>query len=148
MQCPRDKTELVIEHHDGIEVDRCPQCNGRWLDHNELDELESRTAAPGERTGMVDYARRDSELDCPVCGKRMVAFNYRANPLELDTCEDQHGWWLDSGEEGRVRDLIEERVRGLNRAGSAEDAWRDLLRGAGGKGTWNSVRDFFRGGRR
>jgi hypothetical protein len=78
----------------------------------------------------------------------MVAFNYRANPLELDTCEDEHGFWLDAGEEGRVRDLIEDRVRGLNRAVSAEEAWRDFLGGAGGKGAWDSVRRFFRGGRR
>ena len=65
---------------------------------------------------MVDYARRPSELNCPVCGKRMTAFNYRANPLELDTCDDEHGYWLDAGEDGRVRDLIEQRVRALYRA--------------------------------
>lgn len=148
MHCPRDHVELIVEHHAGIDIDRCPQCNGRWLDHDELDRFESRYAPDDARRGMVMYAKRESELDCPVCGKRMAAFNYRANPLELDTCEDEHGWWLDAGEEGRVRDLIEERVRGLNRAASAEVAWHDFLRGAGGGGAWGSVRDFFRGRRR
>jgi Zn-finger nucleic acid-binding protein len=146
MLCPRCHAELAVEHHEGIEVDHCLQCNGRWLDHHELDQLEARSApSAGDRRGMIEYSKRDSELACPVCGKRMVAFNYRANPLELDTCEDEHGFWLDAGEEGRVKDLIEERVRGLNRSASAEQAWGEFLRGAGGKSTWDSVRNKFRG---
>ena len=40
MICPRDATPLLEERMHGIEVDHCPQCNGRWLDHHELDELE------------------------------------------------------------------------------------------------------------
>jgi Zn-finger nucleic acid-binding protein len=148
MLCPRCKTELATEHHEGIEVDHCLSCHGRWLDHHQLDELEARSApSPDHRRGMIQYARRDSELDCPVCSKRMVAFNYRANPLELDCCEDEHGFWLDAGEEGRIRDLIEERVRGLNRAASAEEAWGDFLRGVGGKSAWDSVKRIFRGRR-
>ena len=41
MLCPRDETELKIEHTHKIEVDHCPTCNGRWLDHHELDLLEA-----------------------------------------------------------------------------------------------------------
>jgi Zn-finger nucleic acid-binding protein len=149
MQCPRCNVELRVEHHAGIEVDHCPQCNGRWLDHHELDELEAKTVPDaGVRRGMITYAKRDSELKCPVCGKQMVAFNYRANPLELDTCEDEHGFWLDAGEEGRVADLIEDRVRGLNRAATAEQAWGEFLRGAGNKSAWDNVKDIFKGRKR
>lgn len=148
MDCPRCQVELAIEHHADIEVDHCPRCNGRWLDHHELDVLESRSAAEDSRRGMIEYAKRDSELNCPACGKRMVAFNYRANPLELDVCEDQHGYWLDAGEEGRVRDLIDERVRDLNRAASAEQSWSGFLDGLGGRGGRGGISDWFRGRRR
>lgn len=145
MDCPRDHTPLTPEHHQGVEVDRCPQCNGRWLDQHELDEFETRTAPdPNTRRGMVEYAKRKGDLACPVCGKTMVAFNYRANPLELDSCEDQHGFWLDAGEEGRVSDLIEQRVRDLYRAASAEESWAGFLKGLNKK----SFRDRLRGGRR
>ena len=100
MLCPRCNIDLKIEHHQGIEVDHCPTCNGRWLDHHELDELEAKTAKTEDhRKGTIQYAQRESELKCPVCGKQMAAFNYRANPLELDACEDEHGFWLDAGEE-------------------------------------------------
>jgi Zn-finger nucleic acid-binding protein len=148
MDCPRCNIALRIESHAGIEVDHCPDCNGRWLDHHELDHLEATAAHEQARRGMIQYAKRESELDCPVCGKRMVAFNYRANPLELDTCEAEHGFWLDAGEEGRVKDLIEERVRGLARASSAEESWGQFLKGVGNKSIWDQVGGFFRGRKR
>ncbi len=145
MNCPRCHVALVVEHHEGIEVDRCPQCSGRWLDLHELDELESRKAPdPNWRRGMVTYSKRASELACPKCGKRMMAFNYRANPLELDACEAGDGYWLDAGEETRVGDLIEQRVRDLYRAASAEESWAGFLKGLNKK----SLKDRFRGGRR
>ncbi len=148
LKCPRDETELKIEHHKGIEVDHCLTCNGRWLDHHELDQLEA-LAAPDEdtRKAMVEYAKRPSELKCPVCEKQMRAFNYRAYNLEIDTCEDEHGFWLDAGEEGRVHDIMEERVRGLERAASAEEAWGKFLGRVGNRGVWDNIKGMF-GGRR
>jgi uncharacterized protein len=151
MKCPRDKVDLVVELHRGIEVDHCPQCNGRWLDHHELDHLEATVpSTEAERVATVQYAKRDSELNCPVCGNRMTGFNYRAYNLELDTCQEQHGFWLDAGEEGRVRDIIEERVRGLKRSASAEAAWGNFLDGlsrrkGGGGGFFGGIRRMFGG---
>ncbi len=149
MECPRCHVALTVENEHGIEVDRCPQCNGRWLDHDELDQLEA-LSAPQEdaRRGMIEYAKRESELHCPVCQKTMVAFNYRANPLELDTCEDLHGWWLDAGEDGRVRDLIQERVQGLARAANAEESWGNFLHNVGHQSVWDRIGGLFKGGRR
>ena len=142
MKCPRDQVELEIEKHHGIEVDRCGKCNGRWLDHDELDLLEATVrSTEEERIATIQYARRDSELACPECAKPMMAFNYRAYDLELDTCEDQHGFWLDAGEDGRVRDIIEERVKGLQRAASAELSWDGFLDGLAGKGKGGSIWD-------
>ena len=107
MNCPRGHGELVVERHLGIEVDHCPECSGRWLDFDELGHLEATKAPdPNDRRGMIDYSKRESELLCPKCGKRMTAFNYRANPLELEFCDDEHGYWLDAGETGRVQDLV------------------------------------------
>ena len=149
MRCPKDETELIEERVHGIEVDHCPTCNGRWLDHHQLDELEATsTRNEDHRAGMIQYAQRDSELACPVCTKPMVAFNYRAYNLELDTCEDEHGFWLDAGEEGRVRDIIDERVKGLGRAAKAEAAWDEFLDGVGSGGMWDTVRGFFGGRKR
>jgi Zn-finger nucleic acid-binding protein len=135
MKCPRDQSELVVDQFLGIEVERCPTCNGRWLDFNELEQLEATTGATeAERRATIEFGERTGELECPVCAKRMRVFNYRAYNLELDTCPDQHGYWLDSGEEGRVRDIINERVLGLERSATAEAAWGKFLGGLKGGG--------------
>ncbi len=153
MKCPRDDIDLLIEHHHGIEVDHCPTCNGRWLDHHELDHLEATVPSTEEqRIATIQYARRDSELKCPVCDKQMIAFNYRAYNLELDTCEDEHGFWLDAGEDGRVRDIIEERIKGLQRSATAEASWDGFLDGlrGGGKGgssLWGKLGGMLKGRR-
>src|SRR5262245_6116742 len=69
VQCPRDNSQLVVEQHRGIDVDRCPQCRGGWLDEDELAKLESTVESTDEqRTGMIEYAQRESELACPKCG--------------------------------------------------------------------------------
>ena len=144
LTCPRDGTELIPEKHRGIEVDRCPTCNGRWLDHHELAALEA-TAVPDEeqRRATIEYARRPSELNCPVCGQPMRAFNYRAYNLEIDTCEQEHGFWLDAGEEGGIRDVLEDRVRGLARSASAEEAWGRFLGRLGRKSVWDNIKGMF-----
>ena len=112
MQCPRDQAELQTETQRGIEVDKCPQCNGRWLDEGELSQLEATVKSTEEqRIATIEYANRESTLDCPTCGTQMQAFNYRAYDLELDVCVNRHGIWLDAGEDSRVRDIIEDRVR-------------------------------------
>jgi len=136
MNCPRDNTPLSTESEHGIEVDRCRNCNGRWLDNDELDKLEATVASTEEeRRATISYGERPGELDCPKCGKRMTVFQYRAHAVELDACPE-HGYWLDEGEERRVREIIAERVSDLQRSASAEAAWHGFLGGLrrGGKG--------------
>jgi Zn-finger nucleic acid-binding protein len=130
MQCPRCKVALEPETQLNINVEHCPQCNGRWLDRDELEQLEATVDSTAEeRRATIEYGEKPSELDCPVCGKRMEAFNYRAYDLELDQCKDEHGYWLDSGEGGRVRDIIAQRVKDLARSADAEAGWGKFLSG-------------------
>ena len=130
MNCPRDGDSLHTEQLHGIEVDACHTCRGIWLDPDELDKLEA--TAPSteeERRATVVYGERPSELNCPACGKQMTAFDYRAHAVQIDMCTE-HGWWLDAGEEGRVREIIEERVHDLARKYGAETAFSRFLSGA------------------
>jgi Zn-finger nucleic acid-binding protein len=129
--CPRDNAPLAIGREHDIEVDRCAKCGGAWYDNDELALLEATIADEDSRRGMIDYAKRESELKCPSCGVQMRAFNYRAYNLELDACTNAHGFWLDSYEAERVRTVMQERVEGLARAGTAEAAWADAKRGKG-----------------
>ena len=51
--CPN--TVLVLNDMQGIEVDRCPNCRGVWLDCGELDSIIDRS----ER-GRAPYLRRNA----------------------------------------------------------------------------------------
>lgn len=149
LNCPRDATALEMGKEHDVEVDRCPKCEGAWYDDEELSLLEATVADEDDRRGMIDYAKRESELTCPVCSKPMRAFNYRAHNLELDACTDEHGFWLDSGESKRVQEVMRERVDGLQRGVSAQAAWNKAKGQGGGKGgVMDNLRGLFRGGGR
>ena len=58
---------------------------------------------------------------------RLSGGDFRAYNLELDVCDQRHGFWLDEGEAVRVREIVEERVAGLERAAKAEGDWDRFL---------------------
>jgi Zn-finger nucleic acid-binding protein len=124
LDCPRDGTRLERASEHGITIDRCPTCKGAWYDQDELALLEATSGADADqRRGSIDYAVRESSLNCPVCHGELQAFNYRAYNLELDACKQEHGFWLDRGEDERVREIMRERIRGLERSAHAEAEW-------------------------
>lgn len=45
MQCPNDKSDLVMTDRQGVEIDYCPKCRGVWLDRGELDKIVERSEA-------------------------------------------------------------------------------------------------------
>ena len=47
MQCPVDRTTLVLAERAGVEIDYCPQCRGVWLDRGELDRILEHSAHDG-----------------------------------------------------------------------------------------------------
>jgi Zn-finger nucleic acid-binding protein len=146
MICPRDANELHTETEHGITIDRCHACQGAWYDYEELAELEATVADEEQRAGTIEYAKHQSVLPCPSCGQTMHAFNYRAYNLELDACAEGHGFWLDAGESERVRAIMQERVRGLRRAGSAQQAWSRAKAPRGG-GVIDQIKGLFTGRR-
>ena len=122
MKCPRCNNELVTEQYENIEVDRCPSCRGMWLDHGELDLLEDTAFDQKETKGSLMFQSYPGELLCPKCQRPMQFFRYRTTNMELDFCDQNHGVWLDAGEEKqvlktmekRVLEIIEQRIKDLN----------------------------------
>lgn len=45
MKCPKCGADLVTEDYHGIQVDRCPDCLGMWLDAGEGEDLLRREDA-------------------------------------------------------------------------------------------------------
>ncbi len=145
MNCPRCDVGLDEKSFKGIEIDHCPQCKGLWLDFHELDQLEDHSMDDDERKGMIEYARRESEISCPHCHEVMETFNYRAHDLPIDHCKNQHGYWLDEGEEKKVLDIMNQRTRDLRRTASAEEKWVNFLERGGTRSFLTKVKDLFTG---
>ena len=133
MNCPRCAVDLNLEKHKGIDIDRCPNCDGLWLDHVELDQLEDTAFDKDDLKGMMEYNQRASDIDCPVCGARMTTFNYRAYNLPIDTCKEEHGYWLDKGEDRKVIEIMQQRIKDLDRKQKAEAQWFGFLSKLGKK---------------
>tara|TARA_Y100000588_G_C14262858_1_gene928419 strand:+ start:2974 stop:3519 length:546 start_codon:yes stop_codon:yes gene_type:complete len=145
LNCPRCKVALNEKKFKDIDVDHCPQCKGLWLEFHELDQLEDHSMDSDDTKGMLEYARRESDISCPHCDELMETFNYRAHNLPIDHCTNEHGYWLDEGEEKKVLDIMKQRVRDLKRSSSAEESWSKFLERGGTRSFLAKVKDLFTG---
>ena len=51
LRCPKCGGHLVTEEFHRVQVDRCPECHGIWLDHGEIDAVVAH-----EDTGLLSRA--------------------------------------------------------------------------------------------
>ncbi len=128
MNCPGCGSKLEKKSYRGIEVDRCSGCNGIWLDIYELDDLEDQAFDVDDLKGELAHSTTPSERKCPHCASSLETFRYGGYDLELELCENEHGYWLDAGEEARVLELMRQRAKNIERKFEAEADWDKTLR--------------------
>jgi Zn-finger nucleic acid-binding protein len=131
MNCPKCNSELVKKFYKGmIEVESCPHCRGMWLDFHELDRLEDIVFDKDTRKGSLVHFQTKTNFPCPQCGVGLDEFQYRLYDLKLDACaENDHGFWLDAGEDERVMEIMQRRAMEIQRKVSAEAEWKQVLKG-------------------
>ena len=129
MQCPRDQAELQVESHEDIEIDRCPQCRGGWLDDCELSQLEATVESTDEqRSGMIEYANHELGALLPEVRQARCRRSTTAPTTSSSTCATSAtGSGSTQGEAIRVREIVEDRVEGLERAVKAEAEWGSFI---------------------
>jgi uncharacterized protein len=125
-----ERPRLTPETHaSGIEIERCPDCGGVWLNAGELERIEMRALVSGEQPRgyivSVEQMKRayanahrpetralgsDEEappLSCPGCGEPMFPREWSIGTLVLvDVCIDCRGVWLDPGELESIEKLF------------------------------------------
>ncbi|MEK9675275.1 MAG: zf-TFIIB domain-containing protein [Chloroflexota bacterium] len=126
MICPIDQTTLDLRD-DGSEA-QCPDCKGVWLTTQAMEDLEDQAGADMIK-GQRIYGAHEVEHACPHCGEMMTRFRYRGYNLEIETCPQDAGFWLDAKEDREVRDIMKKRRNNLGRAASAERSWHHARRG-------------------
>jgi Zn-finger nucleic acid-binding protein len=111
-----------------MEVECCPNCRGMWLDFPELDRLEDVAFDQDEYKGSLLHRETETSYSCPHCDSNLQEFQYRLYDLKLDYCENQHGFWLDAGEDARVMGIMATRAAEIERKVDAESEWRGILK--------------------
>jgi Zn-finger nucleic acid-binding protein len=93
---------MIIVELQGVEIDCCIDCGGRWLDAGELTWIaELAGAKAGSINEAIERAKRGPRVDrrCPRCNRRLRAISMPCDePIELDRCPRGHGLWFDAGE--------------------------------------------------
>lgn len=95
----------------GVDVDVCARgCGGIWFDNFELQKFDEIHESAGEELltipfdplVRVDHRKR---RECPRCKDMPLRRHYytRFRQVEVDSCPNCGGYWLDCGELGKVR---------------------------------------------
>lgn len=129
MKCPDCDAELVQKKRDRVDMEICPSCQGMWINRQELAQLEDEAFDFGDdEKGSLMLGSETTTRKCPECGKLMKRFQYRLYDLELDFCEEQHGYWLDADEDKRILEIMKKEEKDLGRKVLAEDRFGAHLR--------------------
>ncbi|WP_409432109.1 zf-TFIIB domain-containing protein [Litorimonas sp. RW-G-Af-16] len=134
--CPVDDFTLATETYEGVTIDKCPHCQGVWLDAGELEAIQERVEvdhsaalARPENTIAGAYAvakaKSEGSLSCVTCNTGLVKREYGfASQIVIDNCPKGHGIWLDAGELQKLEQFFE---REQEIADEVEDEiWADL----------------------
>lgn len=138
-ECPRCHVTLEEREHEipgfNVKADHCPECQGIFLDKNELKKL---TGQRNINQLITEYLGVDvgSELLCPSCGGLMddEHFEGEAAKITIDVCTTCHGVWLDDGELDALAALDDKSFDKLSPEKRAEVLDQDLARSRGMRG--------------
>ena len=101
MKCPRCNVELSVEEIEGVSVQLCPSCSGRFLHKGELKKITHPTAGDIEYSSLENIDENNiSELLCPACETEKMIDVYFASysGIVMRYCKKCSGIWLDQGE--------------------------------------------------
>ncbi len=120
MECPRCRHAMQEILYEGVKIDTCPNCEGEWLDRDELKQIVKRREEvfTPDQIAQVQASIEGSEpapaaddspaLACPRCGAEMRRFRYAGTTQVLiDRCPACGGIWFDKDELEQVQILVE-----------------------------------------
>ena len=114
MKCPACENELQEMTVSDITVDVCKGgCGGIWFDNFELKKFDEPHESAGQE--LLDIERDENividhtkKRNCPKCNEMVMMrrFFSTKKEVEVDECPNCAGFWLDSGELEKIRNLF------------------------------------------
>ena len=107
MQCPKCDVAMNAFTYMEVEIDRCPQCAGVWLDKGEMQTILDKGL--GNIIDMPSSAEREKAIEmdaksghCRRCNKAM--FNMPgADNIRFDWCQGCDAVFFDAGELAKLQ---------------------------------------------
>ncbi len=105
MDCLKCNSAMKKQTLDGVLIDKCENCQGVWLDANELDKLKyddgkNREELLREATAEVIQEKQRLVTTvgmCPKCQRKSLKAFIRSG-IEIDQCPSCYGIFFDHGE--------------------------------------------------
>lgn len=145
MNCPKCKTALEVQTRHKVKVECCPSCKGMWFSPQELKTLEDEAFHFDQHAkGSLVFSATQAQLQCPECSAALKRFNYRLYDLEIEMCQQGHGYWLDEGEDTRVLELMKKEEAGIDRSFVAEGRWASMVKHLHSGSFLDRLRELFR----
>lgn len=115
-----------------------------WLEQQDLNQLEDEAFDFGDDAkGTLVFSSTPTTAKCPECNALLKRFKYRLFDLEMEFCENQHGYWLEDDEDTRVLELMKKEETDFQRKVLAEDQWATTLKHMRSRSFLSKVRDLF-----
>lgn len=144
MKCPKCNSDLVPTVRHKIPVNACPSCKGMWFERQDLNQLEDEAFDFGDDAkGTIVFSSTPTSAKCPECSGPLKRFQYRLFELEMEFCEQQHGYWLEDDEDTRVLELMKKGEKDFERKVLAENKWTTTLKQMRSHSFLSKVRDLF-----
>ncbi|WFB37443.1 zf-TFIIB domain-containing protein [Kiritimatiellota bacterium B12222] len=113
IDCPKCKIEMKPQLVEGIEVDRCPGCQGIWFDMLEHEDLKKMPGSESLDNAVSGKDSSDVVKDCPRCHTRLSPTHDAEQPhIVYDKCSSCYGVFFDAGEFADLKELtLKERLK-------------------------------------
>ena len=141
MKCPKCPSSLEKSTYHTFEVEKCPKGHGMWFEPHELDAVEDTVFPEDEHKNTLITNVEDTHETCPHCDQTLKKCNYRWEELELEYCPEEHGFWLDAGEEKRIVKHMKDYADQLDRSIKAEGEWENRLARLQSPGFIDTIKD-------
>ena len=150
MNCPNCGGNLERHDLEGVSIDECERCRGRWFDRGELRQAKDSQDPDivwldfdpfGDDAEALSTASEGKE--CPKCGWQMNSLTYRKSGVVIDKCENCRGVWLDHEEFEHIVEHLRELVDTTSAGEYAGKTFQQLLEIlVGPEGPVSETKDF------
>ncbi len=101
--CPKCHQELTLFTFEGVEILKCPECQGFWFKYEAFRQVKEigfaglqAEESPESLAEPSPLSPDNEEMRCPECSQPLSMYNYAySSGIQLHRCTECIGIWTD-----------------------------------------------------